>query len=233
MPCRGVRREVKSCTVCSAPIGHRSRSGLCRRHCRTGQFPHPRVADCSDCGVGITAQNKTGRCRVCAVRAMNSDPEHRRKVGEGVRRALQNPYARARKAAVARENARKAYAQPERRKRAREIALRHLQLAFTPEAIERKLANQRAGLARDKRLAWCPPEYRDAYRKLMYSKRMLAAEARPIIEEMIAADRKREEASLTGLDRQMRALRNGAKLVANDHAPSLTNPADYGERKWA
>lgn len=41
------------------------------------------------------------------------------------------------------------------------------------------------------RLAWCPPEYRDEYRRLTRKKQIPAAEARHLIEEMIATHAKR------------------------------------------
>jgi hypothetical protein len=53
-------------------------------------------------------------------------------------------------------------------------------------------------------LAWCPIEYRDEYRRLRLSKRMLAAEARAAVEEMIAADLKRYRR--TGELQQVRRL---------------------------
>lgn len=41
------------------------------------------------------------------------------------------------------------------------------------------------------RMAWCPPEYRDEYRRLTRSKMLPAAEARTIIEGLIAAHAER------------------------------------------
>lgn len=40
-------------------------------------------------------------------------------------------------------------------------------------------------------MAWCPPEYRDEYRRLTRSKMLPAAEARTIIEGLIAAHAER------------------------------------------
>src|SRR3546814_1897796 len=52
---------------------------------------------------------------------------------------------------------------------------------------------QQVTLASRSRLSWCPPEYRDEYRRLTRAKMLPAAEARPIIEDMIAADARSEE----------------------------------------
>src|SRR3546814_3588843 len=54
---------------------------------------------------------------------------------------------------------------------------------------------QQVTLASRSRLSWCPPEYRDEYRRLTRAKMLPAAEARPIIEDMIAADARRYAAT--------------------------------------
>src|SRR3546814_9943464 len=64
-------------------------------------------------------------------------------------------------------------------------ALRHYKRANPEKTL------QQVTLASRSRLSWCPPEYRDEYRRLTRAKMLPAAEARPIIEDMIAADARR------------------------------------------
>ncbi len=64
-------------------------------------------------------------------------------------------------------------------------------------------------------LGWCPPERRAEYRHLTRDKRIKAADARRIILDTIAAERARAE-NLSPFERQERALRKGAKIIAND-----------------
>lgn len=54
---------------------------------------------------------------------------------------------------------------------------------------------QQVTLASRSRLSWCPPEYRAEYRRLTRAKMIPAAEARPIIENMIAVDARRYAAT--------------------------------------
>ena len=84
---------------------------------------------------------------------------------------------------------------------------RHLQdwLASNPDVAARKVANHRAAImARPQELrsanarkaalaaiAWCPPEYREEYSRLKRVKELPAAEARRVIEELIAAHAER------------------------------------------
>lgn len=82
----------------------------------------------------------------------------------------------------------------------------HPALNNAPEMLEKRLEKLRATIgepgyrakriahltriSRD-RLAWCPIEYRDEYRRLTRSKMLPAAEARKAIKDMIAADVRR------------------------------------------
>jgi hypothetical protein len=100
---------------------------------------------------------------------------------------------------------------PEARARVVAAALRNLPKAHTPEAKARQRAAMPAAVVKitETRLRWCPPDKRDEYRLLVRRKRMTAAQARQIIMD-----------SLTPFERQMNALRMGAKIVANDARPS-------------
>lgn len=84
---------------------------------------------------------------------------------------------------------------------------RHLQdwLAANPDIAARKVANHRAAIlahdpadrsararkAAQAAIAWCPLEYRPEYNRLKRSQELPAAEARRIIEDLIASHAKR------------------------------------------
>lgn len=174
---------------------------------------------CSDCEAQISRQSKTGRCKSCCARWLNRDPEMTAR-----RRAGQAAF----------------FARPEVR---RQLAARAVRLAanLTPEQIEARRAQGRhtaatvlrrpdviaasnspeakakAGRGRTNTvLAWCPPEYRDRYRELKNRCLMRAAEARAMIEEEIAADKRRAKAAhgaLTSFERDMAKIAAGARVV--------------------
>lgn len=183
-----------------------------------------------ECGTPIFDQSKSGRCKPCNVRHMNSDPETRRRRGETVKRKCQSdPLYRARKASVVLANKNAGMSDPAKRANMMASWRRNLAKAFTPEAIARKLANQPEGNRKlsERRMAWCPPEYRELYHFLVGPKKLRMAEAKELIAEEIS----RDLAKLSPFERQDRALANGGTLVANDQKPSLAYPGVYGERK--
>jgi hypothetical protein len=223
----------RSCPKCDATVSRHSESGLCGSCARAARRKPRR--HCGVCDKEVGLENKTGYCKPCNLKRQNASEAHRRAMQDGQRKALECPIYRARKAAIARQNA-KTNAQriaqdPVRLARARELALRHLERTHTPEANERR----RAGIAKarvtfiDKRISWCPEEYRDFHRRNVSIYRISAAESRRMIEDQMRVDRQRARNALSPFERQMRALEAGAVLVANDQKPSLANPAYYGE----
>lgn len=189
---------------------------------------NPRVANCTDCSVGITAQSKTGRCRSCANRAMSGTPQHRRKNSEGQRRRMADPAFRAFKRSVLRKNQAKGRANPETNARLIQSALDNLAKAFTPEAITLKRKRAKAAFARrmDPRVAWCPAEYREMHRRNVVSKRMPAAESRRLIEAMIAENPPTFEAKL-------KAVAEGRLTIsANLRVPSRQYEWTLGGVGW-
>ena len=191
-PAASPPKAAPACVECGTPIGPRTKSGLCRIHARgKGHARYPRDRQCSVCGTGITRHAKSGMCKPCANRSRNSTDEFRRKVSEGQKRRMLEPEYAAMKARVAARNAQKAYLDPERREKARKLALKHLEKAFTPEAIAKKKRRIREArdAQRDKRLAWCPPEFRALHHHNVNSKRMPAAESREMIEGLILEQR--------------------------------------------
>lgn len=199
-----------------------------------------RVAECVDCGIGITRASGTGRCRACLNKFRAKDPAYRAAQKAGIRRKWDtDPAFRAKMNGIAAENSRKALENPEWRAYLRERGKKlYHEVLKRPDVMEKCKAAVRANSykVREARIGWCPPEWRDEYYHLTVTKRFLAAEAKRIILAQIEQDRKRKAAAaetLSPFERQERALARGAKLVANDTAPSLANPGDFGEARWA
>lgn len=139
---------------------------------------------CIDCAGPVSIQSKTGRCRVCALRATASDPEMIARRNEIIRRKFQDPQVQARHVAACREAALRSMADPElRAKRVRaglDVGVANFRRAQTPEARERaRLTRQRTALA------WCPPEFWELNRHLKQSKGLRLADRKRIILEQV------------------------------------------------
>jgi hypothetical protein len=79
----------------------------------------------------------------------------------------------------------------------------------------------------ERRIGWCPPEYREQYLRLMRNGHKNAAIARREITAIIEQDAARKAeaqqarlAEMTPFERQMEAVRNGARLVEKVQMPS-------------
>ena len=190
----------------------------------------PRVANCLDCGTPITATSKTGCCIKCGNRRRWADPEFRAKRIAGIHRKWRDDplWAARKKASLTAAVLAAQQANPEKW---RQLGFAHIGNLTSPEAKAKQIAAVKAAgwKATERHLGWCPEEYRNDYRHLVNWKHIKAAEAKQIIIAQIKAD----EAKLSPFERQQRALERGGRIVANDASPSLANPADYGERKWA
>jgi len=131
-----------------------------------------KCAHCKTCGKALWKGNKHGYCRA------HISPEARANMTAGLRRKMQtDPEYMQRIIALARANV----ARPEHRQKLTEAAKRSgawrkALAATTPESYI--LAGKRAA---DTKLSWCPPEYRDEYRRLKDTKRMRAHEAKALI----------------------------------------------------
>lgn len=141
---------------------------------------------CATCGATLSRQNRSGYCRRHASAAKAQDPAWREAQRAGARRALlANPERLdALKARIRAHNT-----SPEHRawaaERAKAIKLheRGSAASQTAEANAKRSASATAS-----KLAWCPPHLRQDYRRLIYSKKLSAAEARQIILAQDAAE---------------------------------------------
>lgn len=131
-----------------------------------------KCVNCKTCGKPLWKGNKYGHCKA------HISPEARANMTAGLRRKMQSdPEYMQRVIALARANV----ARPEHRQKLTEAARRSgawrkALAATTPESY--LLAARRAA---ETKLSWCPPEYRDEYRRLTSTKRMRAHEAKAII----------------------------------------------------
>jgi hypothetical protein len=148
-----------------------------------------RVANCSDCGVGITALALTGRCRRCALAICNADPDAGRKRSEGMlRRHAADPAEKARRAKIMNRNREKAMTDPAVRAKLSAIGHANINNLLKPETRAKILATRaQAGKAyTELKLGWCPPDLRAEYKRLYRGTKLTSADARAIIEQKIA-----------------------------------------------
>ena len=175
-------------------------------------------------------------CRPCFMRALNSDPVYKARKLEAIAKRWAVPGAREYQAMICRASVKKREANPESRAKVRANGFKQVANLMSPEVFAKAHSadamKKRVASLIETRLGWCPPEYRDSYRKLSRKRHMTAAEAKRIILDEIATAQRRAEARLSPFERQERALHRGGKLIANDTSPNLATPADFGEKKW-
>lgn len=181
---------------------------------------------CIDCPAKISRQNRTGRCRPCALVAMNRDPVARARRVAALMAGLATPEGREKRlAGLQRFNSNLPPEEIERRR----VHGRHIAATVLNRPDVRAKSNapdvrRRANVSRvEVMLGWCPAAYRDQHRRNVTSKRMSAAESRRAIEteiaEVAAADQaRRDEARRAGgprmtFEEQLARVRAGATLV--------------------
>jgi hypothetical protein len=170
---------------------------------------------CADCkAVRRTKRRPRGeRCRACIARALHRrrTPESYARAAEKLRLRLSCPVEHAKHCERVRAGTRAALQRPDMMAQRRELGRRvgksgtgHQRFAAgSPERVAAGKAQSRT------KMAWCPLEYRAAYRDMVDSKRLPAAEAREAIEAQMATDAARyartgelQAAQLTGRSRQ-------------------------------
>jgi hypothetical protein len=137
---------------------------------------------CTTCAAELSARNKSGYCKRHVSAANAADPAWREKQRAGAIRAVRdNPerLAQLRKGIVAAGKLPQAVAA--RRKRCIEERL----WERGHQALQADRSHWARGGRRgsETKLAWCPPELRDEYRKMTISYRYSAAESRKMIED--------------------------------------------------
>lgn len=140
---------------------------------------------CTTCGAQLGRRNKSGYCKrhsgAAMWRAAANDSEFREKQRAGIKRALM---LRPEKLAAMRARLIKYNKSDENRARAAKAMKAARLWEKSPSAPAGSESRIRAGKrSTETRMAWCPRELRDDYRRLVYSKKVPAAEARAIILE--------------------------------------------------
>lgn len=179
---------------------------------------------CIVCNGRIGSRNKSGRCKKCQLDFINSDPDVETKRRNSYRnRMATDPLFNARMREHARQMGLRAGQDPE--VRARRVAFGkhiHATVLSRPDIREKTLraVREKSGPTQhERKLAWCPPEYRAEYLRLLNNGKLRKAEAQRVILDQVAADKRRELAKLSPFERQQRALERGAQLIANDAGP--------------
>lgn len=145
------------------------------------------AGNCKTCGAPITRQSRTGYCKKHVAAAIAQRPEWREAQRAGIVRGLQ--------------------ANPERKDRLREQIQAVGMLPQAVEARRQRFLTERIwerGIATlaanpelralsgkrqsNTKMAWCPRELRDEYKRLVYSQKIPAAEAKAMILEQHERD---------------------------------------------
>lgn len=179
---------------------------------------HFKLGRACGCGTPVSDESKTGNCLRCNLRKMNTDPVLKEQRAEAFRRKLRDdPAEMERRRMQIKINRRNGMKSPVAQANRRRAAMQNLEKAYAPEARAKQLASIPAAVRKgwDKKLSWCPKERRAEYHALIRRGHKTSGEAKQIILDRISA----EAAALSPFERQMRALENGAKIVANDRKP--------------
>lgn len=150
------------------------------------------AATCTDCPRTLHKPCPTMRCRSCNAKRLAADRDVRAKAGATMRALFADPAVRARRgAATSRAIAEKRRTDPAfvamQRETGRRLAATGLGArALGPAGSEGRMRAGR-GISAAK-LAWCPPDYRAEYIRLLRSKLLKKPDARRIILEQAAKD---------------------------------------------
>lgn len=147
-----------------------------------------RVCSVEGCGKVLGPNNRSGFCRPHNTSRMNSDPEFTAKRLAGVKVAATASRGSAWRSQAAKKAAAKRLAQPGYLEKLQEHldSIRHRQWDC-PEKRARRIAKLSQSMS-DKRLPWCPREYRPLYREIR-GKGVDVETARAAVEDTIARDR--------------------------------------------
>jgi predicted RNA-binding Zn-ribbon protein involved in translation (DUF1610 family) len=224
---RNPRRAGTQCRTCVARMIGRDaesrakRSAAMRAQLKAKGRARPGPSPCSQCGTLIAhnPQRKGTRCRLCCIVELAKSPDKRAKCSAAMRAKLADPVYRAKQTAAITAGIRNAIAtRPEladaKREHGRRLAASRSGLNAIPAGSPARI--RAAAKAAETKLAWCPDAYRAAYRNLMQKGGYAASEVRAIIEDQIVRDATKAvaaTAALSAFERQMAAVRNGARLV--------------------
>lgn len=196
---------------------------------RAAGLMHTLGRKCLGCESPIRDHAPGERCRRCSTIALNADPEFQAKRLAGLRSAAALQPGTEQRRRAGRKSAQKRMANPFYTAWLKNLVKNVVQPASQTAEARAKRDDAAAGRKiSERKLSWCPVEYRSEYRRLVVSKGIKAAEARQIILAQIKADRAKAD-NLSPFEKQERALARGGQIVANDQKPSLASPGIYGD----
>lgn len=166
---------------------------------------------CCDCSAVVSVQNKTGRCRPCALRHQNADPEFQARRKARLAIVVADPVAKARHRAGCKRAGAARKADPVMVEVMRENGRRYGAPNLRCVTPEQRAVAGKTKQARE--LAWCPREHWGLNQKLKRGGYLLP-ERKAMIADVVRKEERARLAAMTGLERQMERLANGAKLVA-------------------
>jgi hypothetical protein len=178
---------------------------------------------CATCGKPLGATNKSGLCVRDFNARLNADPKTHAKRVAGIRRDA--VVRREEKRRILLENAAKAMQRPERLAFLREQMKWVQPLSQTPEVLAKTDPAAKGRKRTETVLGWCPPAYREEYRRLIRSRNVNAAEARKVILDQIRNDRTAEKRKPVSFEETLQRVAEGrAQVVEKLRLPSQ----DYG-----
>ncbi|MCK0531468.1 hypothetical protein [Sphingobium agri] len=187
---------------------------LCEAGCGASYRPFPR--------------RKTKLCIQCSRSANGRHPDKIAKSRDAMLRRMADPTIKAETLRRAHDGFRKRMADdPQMRaemvERCRTLGksmLGHKHMPAAGPARRKAVESRRRTL-----FSWCPAEYFEQYRHLVYAKRVRAADARAIVEQQIKAD----EANMSAFDKQLHRLRRGEATIVQKFTPKVdTGPFTLG-----
>jgi hypothetical protein len=152
---------------------------------------------CIDCKKPLTLskRRKTGRCKLCSARATAISPAKRKKASASMKARLACPVERVVHLKRAHDGLLKHLADPVNHAA---LVERGRMLGLTGSGKNEKWYAGRAAAGQKRSItamAWCPLEYRETYRTLVYVKNINALTARAMVLEMIKRDTRRYHAT--------------------------------------
>lgn len=150
-----------------------------------------------------------GHCRGCAGAAIHANPEHAARRLEGIRKKYADPDFRAERGDLIKRNVAHLADDPVHKERLRErgrtLQREHVRKTDFHAVVHSPEARAKRGASiTERRLGWCPPELRQAYRDFVRCKGLTAAEARAAIEDILAAPAREARRAIAEFDRQQR-----------------------------
>lgn len=165
-------------------------------------------------------RRKTRLCAVCTRSANGRSPSKIEKSRAAMKARLADPATRAAHIAYTSAGLRRRLAADPAEAARRAEQCRALGKSMIGHAAQPAGSEPRRRVATkqiERTMGWCPPAYRDEYRRLVNNMKIKAVDARAMIEQQVAAD----QAKLPVFERQLMRLRSGEAKAVNKFKPRV------------